>query len=151
MPSGQLVIEQEYFFDTTPEIVFKALTEPKELAKWFLSKAKIDARRGGDYEFTWQGGYKHSGKVMKFVKNKTLVLSWPDKFESGKVFTTQAAFTLSRKGNGTLLKLKHTGFKKGDEWIWLYGAIQSGWAYFLTNLKSVLAQGVDLRSRYDDV
>lgn len=151
MPSKQLVIEQKYFFETTPEVVFKALTEPKQLAKWFLSKATIDARRGGDYTFTWAGGYKHSGKVMKCVRNKTLVLSWPDQFESGKVYATQAAFTLGKKGHGTLLKLKHSGFKKGDDWVSLYGAIQSGWAYFLTNLKSVLAQGVDLRSKYDDV
>ena len=151
MPGKKLVVDQEYFFEATPKVVFAALIEPKQLVKWFLSSAKIEPRKGGDYRFTWRGGYKHSGEVRKIVRDKTLVLTWPDKFENGQVYETQVSFTLAKKGSGTLLKLKHTGFKKGDDWVWLYGAIQSGWAYYLTNLKSVLAQGIDLRSDYDDV
>ncbi len=149
MPSRKHVIEQEYYYDATPETVFRALTVPKELVRWFLSDAKIKPKEGSSYTFTWHGGYSHKGKVEKLAPGRTLVLTWPDELK-GKVYETRAAFTLRKKGKGTLLKLKHSGFKEGDDWVWLYGAVQSGWAYFLTNLKSVLSQGVDLRSKFDN-
>ena len=148
MPSKKRVIEQEYYYDATPEVVFRALTVPKELKKWFLSDAKISPKEGSSYTFTWEGGFSHAGKVERVEPGRKLVLSWPDKIK-GKLYETQAAFTLKKKGKGTLLKVKHTGFKKGDNWIWLFGAVQSGWAYYLTNLKSVLSRGTDLRSEFD--
>jgi len=148
LSSKKRVVQQEYYYDATPQTVFKALTVPKELARWFLKDAKIRPREGSPYTFTWEGGFSHKGKVEKVKIDQELVLSWPDEIE-GKLYETQAAFTLRKKGKGTLLKVKHTGFKAGDDWNWLYGAVQSGWAYYLTNLKSVLSQGTDLRSKFD--
>jgi uncharacterized protein YndB with AHSA1/START domain len=148
VPSRKMAIRQEYYFEASPETVFGALTKPKQLTKWFLSDAVMRPKSGSSYKFTWEGGYSHTGKVKKIVPNRTLVLTWPDR-QKGKLYVTQVAFTLSKKGGGTLLKLKHTGFKEGDDWVWLFGAIQSGWAYYITNLKSVLSQGKDLRSEYD--
>ena len=150
MASKKIVIKQQYYFECPRETVFEALTEPKQLVKWFLIEARIKLKEGSRYKFTWQGGSSNTGIVKKVVPDRFLVLSWPDRV-NGKLYPTQASFTLSRKGKGTLLTLKHTGFKEGDDWIWLYGAIQSGWAYFLTNLKSVLSQGADLRSKYDSM
>ena len=86
--------------------------------------------------------------MLKVVPGRLLLLSWPNTFK-GKTFETQARFTLKKKRSGTLLTVRHTGFEEGDDWVWLYGAVQSGWAYFLTNLKSVLANGKDLRSEFD--
>lgn len=148
MPAKRRVIEQEYYYDAKPDEVFRALTVPKELTKWFLSDAKIRPKKGSSYTFTWQGGFSHTGKVEKVQADRELVLSWPDKI-GDKVYETRAAFTMKRKGAGTLLKVKHTGFKDGEDWIWLFGAVQSGWAYYLTNLKSVLKHGTDLRSKFD--
>lgn len=148
MPSKTLVIEQEYYYDATPEKVFKALTAPKKLVKWFLSGAKIKPKEGSSYTFTWSGGFSHTGKVEEADPGRKLVMTWPDKFD-GKLYETRVAFTLRKKGKGTLLKVKHTGFKEGDDWIWLFGAVQSGWAYYLMNLKSVLSQKTDLRSEFD--
>jgi hypothetical protein len=45
--------------------------------------------------------------------------------------------------------LTHRGFKSGKKWIALYGSIQSGWTFYLTNLRSVLERGVDLRRKFD--
>ncbi|HME19712.1 MAG TPA: SRPBCC domain-containing protein [Nitrososphaerales archaeon] len=148
MPSRKLAIQQEYYFEASPDTVFRALTEPKQLTRWFLSGAVIKPKSGSSFKFAWEGGYALAGKVKKVVPNRTLVLTWPDT-QKGKLYVTQVAFNISKKGEGTMLKLKHTGFKEGDDWIWLFGAIQSGWAYFMTNLKSVLSQGKDLRSEFD--
>jgi uncharacterized protein YndB with AHSA1/START domain len=142
------VIDQQYYFEAPVGDVFNALTEPEELVKWFLGSARIRPVERTNYTFTWKGGSEHTGEVLKVVPNRNLVLSWPNKIK-GRLYPTQVSFTLVRRGKGTLLKLKHTGFKDGDDWVWLFGAVQSGWTYFLMNLKSVIEQGRDLRSKYD--
>jgi len=148
MASKLPLIESAYYFDATPEEMFSYFTDGKKLAKWFVRKAKITPKAGSAYHLAWSGGYSHDGRVKRVVPNRLLTLTWPDVIK-GKKYETQVSFSFKEKGKGTLVKLKHTGFKEGADWIWLFGAIQSGWAYFMTNLKSVVAEGVDLRSELD--
>jgi uncharacterized protein YndB with AHSA1/START domain len=149
MASNELIVRQRYYYDADPDKVFRALTKPKRLTKWFLKDAKIKPKEGSSYTFTWGDGASHTGRVERVVPARSLVLTWPDTIK-GKLYKTQVSFTLTKKGKGTLLEVAHDGFKEGPDWVWLYGAIQSGWAYYLTNLKSVLEEGVDLRSGYDN-
>jgi uncharacterized protein YndB with AHSA1/START domain len=138
-------IEQAYYFDASPERVFKALTDSKALAKWFLSKAKLDPKKGGQYTFDWIGGYHMAGKVKNFEANSAVSLSWHDKMRNGEMANTTASFKVARKGKGTLLKLRHGGFKDPEH----FADCSSRWGYYLTNMKSVLDHRVDLRSKYD--
>jgi hypothetical protein len=62
---------------------------------------------------------------------------------------TQVSFALTARRGGTLLTLRHTGYGTTPAWIENYGGTCSGWAYFLTNLKSVLRNGTDLRETGD--
>ncbi len=141
-------LEQTYYLAAPPERVFEALTNPKVLTRWFVDEARFTARKGGTFRFGW-AGYRLRGKVKLIEPPKRLHLDWIDRFESGKTFETEARFSLKRKGKGTLLTINHRGFKSGKQWIVLYGGIQSGWAYYLSNLKSVLDHDVDLRNRND--
>jgi len=145
-------IRKVYYYAAPRERVFAALTEPKELAKWFLKKASVTPRKGGTFRFEWQeGGYSMRGKVKEFDPPKRVHYEWNDRFEGGKIYRTEARFTLERRGRGTELHLTHRGFKSGKKWTWLYGAIHSGWTYYLLNLKSVLEHRTDLRSTRDQV
>ena len=63
-------IRQTYFYDAPPEKVFEALTEPNQLVRWFLSKARVNLRKGGKIEFTWAGGHKMVGKVKRIVAGR---------------------------------------------------------------------------------
>lgn len=138
-------IEQSYYFETPPAQVFEALTEPKGLVTWFLSEAKVEPRKGGHYAFDWIGGYHMTGTVKGFEKIRVVSYSWHDKLESGEMATTEASFEVAKKGDGTLLRLRHTGFTDPEH----FAECSSRWGYYLTNLKSVLDHGVDLRSEYD--
>jgi uncharacterized protein YndB with AHSA1/START domain len=109
----------------------------------------VALRKGGSYRLTWAAGYTMRGKVRSADPPKQLSVRWIDRFEGGRVFETDARFSFSRRGKGTQLTVTHRGFKSGKKWVALYGAIQSGWAYYLTNLRSVLEHGVDLRSNRD--
>jgi len=149
MAKDKLKIEQSFYYEAPPETVFAALTEPDQLTKWFVSKAKVDHKKGGKVEFTWLGGHKMKGKVKRFVPGKKVTYAWRDDLGKGKEGRTLAEFEVTKKGTGTKLKLTHSGFGGSKAWVELYGGIQSGWAYYLMNLKSVLHQGNDLRSEYD--
>jgi uncharacterized protein YndB with AHSA1/START domain len=149
MAKDKLKIEQSFYYDAPPATVFAALTEPVQLTKWFLSKARVDLKEGGKVEFTWEGGHKMTGEVERLVPGRKVAYGWHDDLGKGKKAKTLAVFDVSKKGGGSMLKLTHSGFGDTKAWIELYGGIQSGWAYYLTNLKSVLHQGKDLRSKYD--
>ena len=143
--SSSFTIEQSYFFKAPPQKVFQALTDPKILVKWFLSKAKIVPQKEGEYDFEWIGGYHMTGRVKQFVADKAVSFSWHDKVPSGELVETTAAFRVEKQGNGTILKLEHSGFKDPEH----FAECASRWAYYLTNLKSVLDWGNDVRSEHD--
>ena len=142
-------IHQAYYYAVPPNRVYEALTDPKLLARWFVEKAQVTLRKGGAFRLTWHGGYKMNAQVRTADAPNRLSLTWIDRFEDQKVFETHVRFDLRRKGKGTILTVTHRGFKKGKRWTALYGAIESGWAYYLMNLRSVLEHDTDLRSRHD--
>lgn len=138
-------IEQTFYYAVPVDRVYAALTDPRRLVEWFVDKARITAKKGGSFRFTW-GTYTLRGKVRGAEPPKRLILLWVDRFKGGKVFETEVRFELRKRRKGTLLTVTHSGFKDGKRWVALFGSIQSGWAHYLTNLKSVLEHGVDLRS-----
>jgi uncharacterized protein YndB with AHSA1/START domain len=144
MPKS-FTVEQAYFFESPFDQVFEALTDPKVLVKWFLSKAKVVPNKGGKYTFDWIGGYHMSGTVEQFERNKAVSYSWSDKLKNGKTAKTKASFKVTKKEHGTLLLLRHTGFEDPEH----FAECSSRWGYYLTNMKSVLDHGTDLRSKYD--
>jgi len=137
--------EQSYYFAAPVERVFRGLTDPKMLVKWFLSKAKVEAKKNGNYTFDWMGGYHMTGKVKRYEATKSVSYSWSDRLKNGQLAKTTVSFRVSKKGRGTLLKLRHMGFKDPEH----FAECSSRWAYSLTNMKSVLDHHVDLRSKYD--
>ena len=140
---------QQYYIKASPAKVFKAISNDKELTHWFLSKALLDKEKGGAYKFTWPGGYTESGKVLEYVPGKKLSLSWPSIWKKRLLSRTRATFTVEKRGKGTLLKLRHSGWGSGEGWSWNFALTYAGWAYYLTNLKSVVEHGYDLRSKLD--
>lgn len=86
-----------------------------------------------------------TSKVKKYEKDKAISFEWLDKLRDGRMAKTTASFQVARKGTGTLLKLRHSGFKDPEH----YADCSSRWAYYLTNMKSVLDHRSDLRSKYD--
>ena len=86
-----------------------------------------------------------TGKVKQVETNKAVSFSWSDKLKNGGLAKTTVSFKVAKKGHGTILKLRHTGFKDPEH----FAECSSRWGYYLTNMKSVLDHGTDLRSKYD--
>lgn len=148
-PRKTRTIRQQYYIRASPKKVFKAISEPERLTRWFLKDAQLSPRKRGKYSFTWQGGYAHSGQVVEFVRGKSLTLTWPQYDGKELLGETKLKMTVEPKGDGSLLKIQHSGYPKHERWVDLYAGTHSGWAYFMMNLKSVLEHGNDLRSKHD--
>lgn len=129
-------INQTYYLEAPPSKVFEALTDSKALVKWFPAKGLLDPAKGGRFSFVMKNGFVWEGKVSGFVEGKSV---------SVPCIEGTATFNIARRGKGTLLKLRHTGIETSDTLVGLSG----GWSYYLTNLKSVLDHGVDLRAEED--
>jgi uncharacterized protein YndB with AHSA1/START domain len=63
--------------DASPETVFKALTDEKELGRWMTQQARMDPRVGGECEFKYRRAAtgQHSvatGRVLELIPDKRL-------------------------------------------------------------------------------
>jgi len=140
-------VSHQYFIRASPDTVFRALTEPKWLTRWLCDRAELSRKKGGAYLLAWNGGPTHTGTVVDFRAGQRIALAWtwPGVELQGTVF----ALSVEPQDDGTLLTIEHTGFPRLERWAELYGGAEWGWTYFAMNLKSVLEQGHDLRSKYD--
>jgi uncharacterized protein YndB with AHSA1/START domain len=129
-------IETTFYIEAAPSRVFAALTDSNELVKWWPVKAMIDNVEGGRFSLTFKNGFVMEGKLSGFKVNSSVSFSWVE---------GTASFKLLKTKGGTLLRLHHIGFVT-PEALWMSSG---GWSYYLTNLKSVLGHGVDLRAKQD--
>ena len=99
-----------------PERVFRALTDPTDLAAWWtgiggIAKAQFDLRPGGSYrlDFQMDGGgsvFVH-GTVREVDPPRRLVMTWfSPKYPT---LETLLSFELERIPTGTRLTLRHRG------------------------------------------
>jgi uncharacterized protein YndB with AHSA1/START domain len=140
-------LSHQYYIRAKPEAVFRAISEPDWLTRWLCDRAEIAPKRGGEYLMAWNGGPTHTGTLTDFRPGELIAFawSWPGVSLQGTVFT----LAVEPQGDGTLLKVDHTGFPRLEEWTDLYGGAEWGWTYFAMNLKALLETGRDLRSPAD--
>ena len=99
-----------------PERVFRALTDPRDLARWWtgiggIRNAQFDLRPGGKYhyEFRMEGGATClvHGEVREVDPPRRLVMTWVSP-EYPKL-ETLLSFDLEPMAGGTRLTLRHSG------------------------------------------
>jgi uncharacterized protein YndB with AHSA1/START domain len=110
------IVELTRDLSAPPERVFRALTDPAELARWWtgiggISTASFDLRPGGAYrlEFRMEKGETCAvrGVVREVDPPRRLVMSWfSPEFPNQE---TVVSFALEPRAGGTRLKLRHTG------------------------------------------
>jgi uncharacterized protein YndB with AHSA1/START domain len=140
-------VDHQYFIRAEPAAVFQALTEPAWLTRWLCDTAELSLRKGGSYRLGWTDGPTHAGAIVDFTPGTRIAFAWtwPGTALEGTVVSLEV---VPREG-GALLRVRHTGFPRREEWVDLYGGAEWGWTYFAMNLKSLLEHGHDLRSGLD--
>ena len=140
-----------------PRKIFDALTTPAGLESWFLKNAIFKSADGkvrdkmeriavGDsYEWYWHGWsdeVAEKGIILKFVNEESL------QFKFGNAGNVTC--TLKEEEGEILLILEQTEIPT-DENVphdrIIYIGCSKGWLFYLTNLKSTLEGGLDLRNK----
>ena len=141
-------VRQRLFIRAPPEKVFRALSEPDRLVKWFLKDAEISLRKQGKYAFTWEDGYHHEGRVTEVIRGESISFSWEYEGPDHEVAKTKVRFTVAPKNKGAIVSVVNSGFPKHEKWVDTLVGSASVWTFYLLNLKSVLETGHDLRSKH---
>jgi len=135
--------------DAPPEVVFRALTDEKELVKWMPTKAAMDLRVGGVllFRFHWEARNVDTevrGTIRELIPGKRLSYTWvaamrSDRDPSRMDDAPAALVTWSLEklsGKRTRVTLVQRGF---DERFRQDG--ESGWEHFLGQLKRHCSNG----------
>ena len=130
-----------------PERVFEALTDEKQLSRWFtnpecpVKEWKLDARAGGHYHYSTQKGtvvvngkdeFKCHGEIVEFDPPRVLAYTWISNWHNDQSLKTLVRYELTPKGNGTHVKVTHSGLSSEDVARKDYAG---GWPGVLASLK----------------
>jgi uncharacterized protein YndB with AHSA1/START domain len=122
------------------DIVFNALTNPKELTQWFPDQAILEPKIGGKMKFTFYAkntenldrDFFPEGEIIEFVPNKKLSYTWrPNHIPNFP--RTIVTWTLEEIGkNKTRVTLIHSGFTGAP--YEMFKEHHLGWDYFTAKL-----------------
>ena len=65
-------IEIEIPISASPEAVWKALTDPGELTRWFPLEARVEPGEGGAIALSWGGGMDGENRIRIWQPNRRL-------------------------------------------------------------------------------
>ena len=131
------VITRALEFSSDIERVWKALTDPSEIAKWFSDRVEFDPRPGSPGWLEWDKHGRYPLRVEAVEPPHRISWSWshdPD-HDFDPENSTLVEWTLSeREEGGTLLELRESGFRTEAD----YQENQGGWTAELGELAELL-------------
>lgn len=134
------------------EHVWRALTDARELMRWFPIKAKVDPGVGGKIWLYWEGSLQGFNTISVWEPERHLRTGWfdpesmPAEDRPDTIFykDTEAQrqlvvdYFLEAKGGGTVLRLVHSGFSRDASWDDEFDGHRRGWTFELRSLRNYL-------------
>jgi uncharacterized protein YndB with AHSA1/START domain len=118
LKSVEQEIEVDEVFPHAPEKIWKTLTTGELIGRWLMPTTGFEAVKGKRFTFqttpagAWDGIIQC--QVLEVMPNERLVYTWKSGHEEnvgyGAALDTVVTWTLSKVGNGTRLRLVHSGF-----------------------------------------
>ena len=105
-------IERTIELKASPERVWKAITDPRELVRWFPDEAEFEAEAGTTGRLTWTDHGTSRVRVERVDPPRYLAWSWesPDG-RPLEEYSTRVEWTLTpRPDGGTTLTVRESGF-----------------------------------------
>jgi uncharacterized protein YndB with AHSA1/START domain len=107
------VVEKTLQLTASPERVWRALTEPVELARWFPDETDLEPRVGSRGSFDWTAHGKYAVRIEAMEEPRRLVWTWARDadvpLDDGPRTTVEWRLE-PRDGGGTTLYLRESGF-----------------------------------------
>lgn len=132
------------------DAVWAALADARELTNWFAPEARIDAREGGEVEWTWEGLHSWPQRIEVFEPGTRLLTRYDSGVDDGKggkkpLFID---FRLTGDGGSTTLRLVHSGFGPDSGFDREYDGISRGWPVELNSLRLYLERHAGEQRRF---
>jgi uncharacterized protein YndB with AHSA1/START domain len=130
-----------------PQRVFQAISDPKELIRWFTEETckhkvwEMDARVGGRWRFQTEKSvhivngideFEGHGEILEIDPPRLLVYTWIANWHANPQLKTIVRWELTPSQGGTLVKVTHSGLAEDDVARKDY---TSGWPGMTTALK----------------
>ncbi len=115
-----------------PDAVDRALIEPAALDRWIATRATVEARPGGAYDFGWRAG---PAGVVAYEPSRRLRIAW--RYRGDTVVT----WTLDGDADGTWLTLAHEGWDEER----ITADHQMGWTMYAARLRGLVETGARWR------
>ena len=143
---GQISIRHKNIVvEAPPRVVFKALTDEKEIVKWLAQEARTDPRPGGAFEFKYHWAEKElpsvaTGRILELIPDKrlsydyALTRSGSGASGAGSLFpdvtSSVVTWTLEELPDGkTRVTMVHSGIVKDA-----YDRLDGAWGYWTGQL-----------------
>jgi uncharacterized protein YndB with AHSA1/START domain len=128
------------YIASTPDKVFKALTDSEATAKfWFGNAVTSDWKVGSPVKFHREGKLILSGEVIENDAPRRLSYTFTPHHEPHDgTDTSRVVMELEQQKNQVKLTVTHDGFAPDSK---VFASISNGWPLVLSNLKSYLETG----------
>jgi uncharacterized protein YndB with AHSA1/START domain len=134
------VIETKVLIQAAPTVIFRALTEAKDLAQWFCDRATSDARIGGELKAFWRMGNHGQARrgcavFISLMPDAKVELDWVDEGsgESAPSVRHTICYTIRLKRGTAEVTVRDAGPPFEDEET--LEALSEGWISVLRDLK----------------
>ena len=130
-------IQKSISIKTSSEEVFKAISDEKELQKWWVDVPRLEQKVGGSLEFKFlkensemlQKDYVVKGKILEIIPNKKLVYTW-NPVDEPELAGSVVTWILQEDSNQTKVTVIHSGLDNCKS----YHLLVEGWSYFISRL-----------------
>lgn len=132
-------IERTLHLAASPDRVWRAITDPAELARWFPDRASLELRVGGAGRFEWDEHGWVAIRVEAVEAPRYLAWSWanqPDRAIEATDATLVEWWVDPDERGGTVLRVRESGFVRPEH----RAGNESGWTSELAELTRLLGE-----------
>lgn len=121
----------------TPAQILAAWLSPASMSKILPGKARIQARKGGRFEWVWREpkGAKDSGRFLEIEKGHRIAFTWEGATPS------EVRLAVEQTPYGALVALEHFGLEPAQR------SVERRWAHLLERLRAYFYHGRRIRTR----
>jgi uncharacterized protein YndB with AHSA1/START domain len=132
----------------SPAEVYRALTDPEELVRWFVSEASLDVQAGGAFRWVFGRASGDPGPAPLVTTGLFLSVAKQESLKMRALIEdleTEIEFRIDPWRDGAVLTVAHSGFPGDDEWDDAFRALDRGWQTELHVLKIFLERAPAMR------
>jgi uncharacterized protein YndB with AHSA1/START domain len=116
--------------DAPVDAVWRAITDAKQLAQWFVIDARVEPKANGKIWVSWGEGAEIESTILHWERNKRF--GWGEEW-NGQLMATD--FHLEARGAKTVVRVVTSGFSEDPAWDDDFHMVEAGWQYFMSHLK----------------